>query len=106
MSPPKGETVFNLLSEGIVKADGTPGPNFAKGAQNAATDLASDAFLLSPPPLSFNGGVLPAPLNGGPASSYVPNDSLSLAQQSENGLPANYYGYLVTGGTGLDRQNP
>ncbi len=103
---PPGETVFNLLSEGIVKADGTPGPNFAKGAQNAATDLASDAFLLSPPPLSFNGGVLPAPLNGGPVSSYVPNDSLSLAMESENGLPADYYGYLVTGGSGLSGKVP
>ena len=103
---PPGETVFNLLSEGIVKADGTPGTNFAKGAQNAATDLASDAFLLSPPPLSFNGGVLPAPLNGGPVSSYVPNDSLILAQESENGLPANYYGYLVTGGSGLSGKVP
>src|SRR5271167_4503297 len=29
--PPKsGETVFNLLSEGIVKADGTPGPKDRK----------------------------------------------------------------------------
>ena len=36
--PKKGETVWNLLSEGIVKADGTPGPNFSKAEQNAATD--------------------------------------------------------------------
>src|SRR5271168_915769 len=26
--PKKGETVDNLLSKGIVRADGTPGPNF------------------------------------------------------------------------------
>jgi len=101
--PPKaGETVSNLLSKGIVNADGTPGPNFAKAQQNAAADNGSgDLFLLNPPQLAFDGGVLPAPLNGGPIASYVPDNSLTLAQASENGLPADYYGYLVTGGSGL-----
>ena len=47
--PKRGQSVWNLLSEGIVNADGTPGPNFSKAAQSAATDQASDAFLLSPP---------------------------------------------------------
>ena len=28
------ERVLNLLSEGIVKSDGSPGPNFAKGQQS------------------------------------------------------------------------
>lgn len=32
--PPKGQTVRNLLSEGIINADGTPGPNFALAAQS------------------------------------------------------------------------
>jgi phospholipase C len=50
--------------------------------------------------------VLPAPLNGGPVTSYVKNDNLTLAKQSENGLPADYYGYLVTGGTGLSGKVP
>jgi len=105
--PKKSETVWNLLSEGIVKADGTPGPNFAKAAQNDAFDYGpDDRFLLNPPQVSFNGGVLPAPLNGGPVSSYVPNDSLSLAIASENGLPSSYYGYLVTGGSGLTGKVP
>jgi len=36
--PKKGQSVFNLLSEGIINADGTPGPNFSKAAQNMATD--------------------------------------------------------------------
>src|SRR5471030_2866198 len=30
---PSGERVKNLLSEGIIKADGTPGPNFGRAAQ-------------------------------------------------------------------------
>ena len=44
--------------------------------------------------------MLPAPLVGGPTDSYVKNDNLTLAKQSENGLPVDYYAYLVTGGSG------
>jgi phospholipase C len=104
--PVKGETVWNLLSEGIVKADGTPGPNFWKAEQKAAFDEKPDSFLMSPTKTTFPQNVLPAPLVGGAKDSYIPNDSLTLAQQSENGLPADYYGYLVTGGTGLTSRTP
>ncbi len=104
--PKRGESVWNLLSEGIIKADGTPGANFARARQNAAQDMAADAFLLNPAKNAFPGGVLPAPLVGGPMDSYVPDDSLTLAQQSENGLPADYYGFLVTGGTGQTSKTP
>ncbi len=98
--------VNNLLSEGIVNADGTPGPNFPLAEQKAATDTPPDTFLLSPTTNSFSGSVLPAPLNGGPTDSFIKNDSLTLARQSENGLPADYYAYLVTGGTGLSGKIP
>lgn len=104
--PKKGEKVQNLLSEGIIKADGTPGPNFYKAEQKAAYDEAPDAFTLSPVKTTFAQNVLPAPLVGGPTDSYVKDDNLMLAKQSENGLPADYYGYLVTGGTGLTSQTP
>ena len=105
--PKKGESVWNLLSEGIVKADGTPGPNFPVAEQKAAYDVAPDAFMLSPDvTTSFAGNVLPAPINGGPTDSYVKNDDLTLARQSENGLPADYYAYLVTGGSGLTGKVP
>ena len=30
--PKKGEFVWNLLSGGIIKADGTPGPNFSRAS--------------------------------------------------------------------------
>ena len=30
------KTVFNLLSQGIINEDGTPGPNFARAAQSQA----------------------------------------------------------------------
>jgi phospholipase C len=104
--PKDGEKVLNLLSEGIVNADGTPGPNFHKAEQKAAVDQAPDAFLLSPDKVPFANKVLPAPLTGGPTDSYIPGDSLTLAQQSENGLPASYYTDLVSGGTGLGSKVP
>ena len=104
--PKKGEKVWNLLSQGIVKADGTPGANFSKAEQKAATDQAPDAFILNPPESTFKSSVLPAPLVGGPEDSYVKDDSLTLARQSENGLPSDYYGYLVTGGTGQTSATP
>ena len=44
--PKKGQTVLNLYSEGIVNADGTPGPNFSTAAQMQAVDPA--IFQLSP----------------------------------------------------------
>jgi phospholipase C len=95
-----GEHVHNLLSEGIVKADGTPGPNFAAATQSVATDEKPDAFLLSPAKSSFPGGVLPSPLVGGPKTSYIPGNSITLAQQSENGLAYGGYEELISGGTG------
>jgi phospholipase C len=36
----------------------------------------------------------------------VKNDDLTLARKSENGLPAAYYAYLVTGGSGLSGKVP
>src|ERR1700678_307964 len=102
---PKGDqTVWNLLSEGIVNADGTPGPNFSQAAQSAATDQAPDTFLLSPPKTAYP--VLPTPLVGGPKDSYVAGDSLALAQQSEIGLSSNAYPYLISGGSGLSSHTP
>jgi phospholipase C len=101
-----GVHVFNLLSEGIVKADGTPGPNFSKAVQKAAIDEQPDAFLLDPEKTSFPGEVLPAPLVGGPKDSYVAGDSLTLAQQSENGLTSDGYQELISGGTGQTSQTP
>src|ERR1700678_2601120 len=96
--PKAGQTVNNLLSEKIIKADGTAGTNFALAHQQAGTDSGSDPFLLSADPKSnFPNDVLPAPLTGGPRVNYVP--SVSEAILSENGLDPAYYGFLTTGGT-------
>ncbi|MGC1384757.1 MAG: alkaline phosphatase family protein, partial [Candidatus Acidiferrales bacterium] len=102
--PKAGQTVSNLLSEGIVNADGTPGPQFQK-AQQLQANTAGDPFRLYPPNQApFPNNTLPAPLTGGPTNPYVPN--LSEAKLDENGLAPNYYQYLVTGGTGLPSRVP
>jgi phospholipase C len=119
---PKGETVSNLLSEGIIQLDSNKdaiaGPNFQKAQQLSAQDVGTtDAFLLSPPKQEFPQNQLPAPLVGGPQVSYIPNEcgsapitsceaSLTLAQQSESGLAPDYYQYLLTGGTGQASATP
>ncbi len=116
--PRRGESVWNLLSEEIVNADGTPGRNFDKAEQKAAVDQAPDAFLLNPDKVPFPNKVLPAPLSGGPFTSYIPTkdpismaaltpaQELALAKQTESGLPTNYYPDLLTGGTGLASKIP
>jgi phospholipase C len=110
--PKGGQSVWNLLSEGIVNADGTPGPNFQLYQQRNALDQAQDAFLLNPPSQTsapnFPKSVLPAPLTGGPnkSLSYIPGNSITLAEQSENGLPESYYPLLITGGTATPNKTP
>lgn len=92
--PKHGQTVRNLLSEGIVNADGTPGPNFGKAAQWQASD--TDVYRLAPtktqpyatlpqPNTTYANGQppgvpdqrFPANLPNGPfqITKYVPYDS-------------------------------
>ena len=95
-----------------------PGPNFDKAQQLAATDQHPRCIFVEPAKTEFPNGQLPAPLVGGPSVSYVPNAcaagtpesqcaaSLTLAQQSENGLASNYYQSLLIGGSGLPAKTP
>lgn len=92
--PRHGQTVDNLLSEGIINADGTPGPNFDKGAQQQASDLTQyeiDPVLAGPyaylpqPATTYATGQpprvadarFPADLPNGPfqITKYVPYDA-------------------------------
>lgn len=104
--PPRGETVSNLLSKGIINADGSPGPNFALAAQYQATLSAPAKFALSPTTKTPY-QVLPAPLTG--SANTVASDtnpppiaSLALATLAESGalLPEDLP-LLTTGATGL-----
>lgn len=121
--PKPGNTVNNLLSEHIIalksNGDAVRGWNFAKAHQMAATDIGSaDTFLLSPAKHEFPNDRLPVPLAGGPSakqgyfgganpcSSTPALSAEDCAQVSENGLPAEYYPALVSGGTGLKSHTP
>ena len=38
-TPPLGQTILNLRSQGIINGDGTPGPNYAKAVQRRGSNL-------------------------------------------------------------------
>ena len=111
----KGETVLNLLSEGIVKPDGSPGPNYGEALQYRGSDTTT--FELAP--LKAPYATLPPALAGGPATPYVcqavgisagtscdtPANEKEAAKL-ENGLPDAYLKYLLTGGTGQKAKTP
>jgi phospholipase C len=111
----KGESVWNLLSEGIVKSDGTPGPNYSSAYQTQAIDAGTTQqpgmYQINPSMNKQAYTSLPAPLVGGPTVPYVcpagtistscvTPANLATAQAVENGLPSDYYQYLLVGGTG------
>lgn len=118
--PKAGQTINNLLSEGIVTLDANknaiPGPNFNQAQQLFATD--TDTFLLSPPTQEFPSNILPAPLVGGPSGQYgyfsgspacptLPKLSpAACAEVTELGLPAGQGAALASGGTGEKSHTP
>ncbi|MDO9106267.1 MAG: alkaline phosphatase family protein [Methylovulum sp.] len=102
--PPKGQTVKNLLSRGIIKADGTPGVNYARALQHEASNptdqytirpLHGNAYVTLPQPLQtgildpatfqFKGAIpdtrFPTDLPSGPfqITKYVPYGSADSA---------------------------
>src|SRR5580692_9667494 len=95
--PKSGQTVSNLLSRGIIEADGTPGPNYSLAAQYRAVD--NTVYQISP------GGKkvydhIPPPVAGGPTTPYF--SSVVQAREVEPGtLAPNTYYELTVGGTGL-----
>ena len=101
--PKPGETVSNLLSKGIVKADGTPGPNYSLSAQYSAVDspgVGAGTFSISPPEKTIYAND-PVVVAGGPTTPYLPN--VAEAKLIEPGqLWPSYYVDLTIGGTGLE----
>jgi len=99
--PHDDQHIANLLSKGIVNADGTPGPNFKKAAQ----------FTVSPQPLYFISApdgsktpytTLPPPdLNGVPLSASdakpPPFATVAAAQAAEPSLEPEDAVLLTTG---------
>jgi phospholipase C len=95
--PKTGESVSNLLSKGIIKVDGTPGPNYSVAAQYSAMDTTT--YAISPPGKTVYTNVPPV-VAGGPTDPYF--STVAEAREFEPNLLANdsYYD-LISGGTGL-----
>jgi phospholipase C len=102
---PSGDSVQNLLSEGIVNADGTPGPNFSKAAQMQATDTTT--FSVSPATTGAY-GALPAPNLAftpvNPSRAGAPWVSTKVAAQYEYGLLKKDMVAATEGASGLPQE--
>ena len=105
-TPKAGETVSNLLSKGIVKANGKPGPNYSLSAQFSALDSTASGngeFSNSPQSKSIY-STLPPALAGGPETQSVtsaPFTTLKVGELADQGLAKGYDQFLTTGATGI-----
>src|SRR5579872_4464387 len=98
----KRERVLNLLSEGIINADGTPGPNFAKAHQFKIVSAPNGAKYFSSADMAQKElyATLPAPdVNGVGAQS--PYAGILSIPGGDPGLAAADQFLFGTGGTGL-----
>ncbi len=73
--PRKGQSVANLLSKGIVNADGTPGPNASMAAQAQLKNIPSSFFISQPASNKVPYKTLPVP-----NTSYVPSQGATLKE--------------------------
>ena len=106
--PRKGERVKNLLSEGIINADGTPGPSFSKAAQFQAIAPFQTSYYISldssqkapyttlpAPSLNFS----PSPVTGEPPP-FPPATPTALLAAIEPSLELGDLNLLTTGASG------
>ena len=94
---PRHGAVWNLRSEGILAADGSPGPSFNKAQQWMATD--TGAYSIHPGKTVPYTTLGPISTSGTPSSA--PFTSAAAAEAVEPALPADYDPYLANGGSGL-----
>jgi phospholipase C len=96
----EGERVRNLLSEGIVNADGSPGPNFAKAHQFQIVSAPNGGKFFSSADMASKQlyATLPAPdVNG----VQNPPAAILLTLGGDPGLAPQDQFLMGTGGTGL-----
>jgi phospholipase C len=102
---PRGrDSIANLLSKGIVKADGSPGPNFARAAQfQAIPPFKTKYFISLAGDAKAPYRLLPQPtLNFAPDKTiFPPGTPAALLAAVEPSLDAGAVSLLTTGGTGL-----
>jgi phospholipase C len=99
--PQHGETIRNLLSEGIINDNGTPGPNFGQAAQFQATD--SDSYHIAPTKTGPYTTLPPLTVDGPKANSDTspPFNTLAEAQNATSALLPRDLKLLLIGATGL-----
>src|SRR6202035_3829178 len=76
--PRPGERVDNLLSKGIIKKDGSPGPNYTKAAQFSAVD--NNFYAVNPgqkTPYNTTTNKLQTP-----GTSYAPHTCYTTVEQA------------------------
>ena len=103
-----GQTISNLLSKGIVKEDGTPGPNFALSEQFSVAAQANGLYYIGAPTASkspYNAtNKMPQPnTNGAPeaqSATGAPFTSTAIASVEKDIAPGSLE-LLTTGATGL-----
>jgi phospholipase C len=95
--PVSGQKVWNLLSEGIVNADGTPGPKVALAQQFQAT--VTDTYTNTPTKAQAYTTIPDINTDGAPTNP--PFSTPFAAQMVEPALPPDQVYQLATGGTGL-----
>jgi len=109
--PKRGESVRNLLSQGIINADGTPGPNFARATQYQAIAPFRTSYyvslrpsekapyqILPMPTLNFS----PSPVTGEPPPFPALTPTALLAAIEPSLETADLY-LLTTGASGASQ---
>jgi phospholipase C len=105
--PKNGQSVWNLLSEGIVTADGKPGPNFRAAQQFSAVQPAD--YKINPARKSLYKVLPPAMTDGAPSAASNNNPppfgtvayATAVEAEIKDGLPTADIKLLTTGATGL-----
>jgi len=104
--PKKGQKISNLLSEGIINADGTPGPNFSKAQQFSIPAQNQTFFIAADKNQKVPYTALPLPdTNGAPqaqSTTGAPFTTVALAEEEPN-LESDDEVLLTTGFTGLPK---
>jgi len=98
--PQSSDTISNLLAKGIIKADGTPGPNFSQAAQfQAVPPFRSDFFISLDKNEKAPYSILPQPtLNFAPTKTVIPAGTpTNVLQAIEPSLEATDEFLLTTG---------
>jgi phospholipase C len=100
---PRGERVLNILSEGIIKADGSLGPNFGNALQYKAS--ATTKYSIAPTKTGPYDSLPPPNTGGAPESASDENPppfaTIAAAAAVDYGLLPGDLRVLTTGATGL-----